>query len=505
MWSADYAILAMSIHMALQIFRPGSSVFGHDGLYRFRHTVIGGWLVVPAFDAALAFVSHDMGYMAQGAFCSLPIRPFWYRLALSWIPRYLIFITVLGIAVRIYRHVGKGFKVFAREQDRSSKSNDPAQQRSSQHPAWLKEQQASSDGSIQLQDRPNPNRQPSIVAGELQDLSALAAASRQNSVGDNGSPTPPCMPWPSSFSFSGKGATPGGSQGPSRRASRVSFSHEGEGVGSTDFLTPPEHTNNTGKRGSVATIVTFKSMDGSFNDGMRTPANLTTIDEIHPAASQLSNATPQLMSVDNPIKQRQRMIQRQLRLLFIYPCVYMIFWVIPFVQHCLNYSDYYANHPIYQISAIATFCQTFMGFADCLVFSWRERPWRHIPGSDGTVLGSFCFWRFGKTDVLPRYNNDDEGGSGSESLSTSTPHDSGTGRTPRASISSKQPPPPAAQIPVHKKTFSGGSDRARLEADRAAERLAMERAEYERMRGPSKPSKDWWDREMSTSDEEGGA
>lgn len=34
-----------------------------------------------------------------------------------------------------------------------------------------------------------------------------------------------------------------------------------------------------------------------------------------------------------------------------------------------------------------------------------------------------------------------------------------------------------AQVPVHKETFSFGSDRA-------AERLAMERAEYERMRAP---------------------
>lgn len=38
-------------------------------------------------------------------------------------------------------------------------------------------------------------------------------------------------------------------------------------------------------------------------------------------------------------------------------------------------------------------CVTLMGAIDCLIFCLRERPWRHIPKSDGTFLGSFQFWR----------------------------------------------------------------------------------------------------------------
>ena len=40
-----------------------------------------------------------------------------------------------------------------------------------------------------------------------------------------------------------------------------------------------------------------------------------------------------------------------------------------------------------------------MGFADVSVFCWRERPWRHIPGSDGSFLGSFAFWRNLRADA----------------------------------------------------------------------------------------------------------
>ncbi len=35
----------------------------------------------------------------------LPARPIWYRLALSWIPRYLILCTILGTYLAVYREL----------------------------------------------------------------------------------------------------------------------------------------------------------------------------------------------------------------------------------------------------------------------------------------------------------------------------------------------------------------------------------------------------------------
>ena len=122
-FSTDVAILFISMHMALQIFPPKNSFLGHDGLYKVRHYVLAIWILLPCFTAALAFANPYGAYQAQGAFCWLPIRPFWYRLALSWIPRYLIWLYVMWAAIRIYAHVGYEFRVFGQEQDRSS-SND---------------------------------------------------------------------------------------------------------------------------------------------------------------------------------------------------------------------------------------------------------------------------------------------------------------------------------------------------------------------------------------------
>jgi G protein-coupled receptor GPR1 len=101
----------MAIHSALQVFRPATSS-RNDGLYPHRAYIYAGAFILPLLMSALAFVNPHYGYLAQGAFCSLPLRPFWYRLALAWIPRYVISIVILGLACAIYAHVGWEFRRF---------------------------------------------------------------------------------------------------------------------------------------------------------------------------------------------------------------------------------------------------------------------------------------------------------------------------------------------------------------------------------------------------------
>ncbi|KAF2492009.1 hypothetical protein BU16DRAFT_100712 [Lophium mytilinum] len=89
--------------------------------------------------------------------------------------------------------------------------------------------------------------------------------------------------------------------------------------------------------------------------------------------------------------QRAR-IQRQIRLQFIYPLIYVCMWIFPFTLHCLQYQDRYAQHPPFALSILVVLCLTSMGTVDCLIFSLRERPWRHMPRSDHTFWGSFVCW-----------------------------------------------------------------------------------------------------------------
>ncbi|KAL9113066.1 MAG: hypothetical protein Q9227_002678 [Pyrenula ochraceoflavens] len=77
----------------------------------------------------------------------------------------------------------------------------------------------------------------------------------------------------------------------------------------------------------------------------------------------------------------RRAVKRQLRFMFIYPVIYVLMWTIPFVNHCFNYNDYWAEHPPYSLAILSAICTGLQAAVDSMVFTWRERPWRrpHVP------------------------------------------------------------------------------------------------------------------------------
>ncbi|RMY72025.1 hypothetical protein D0862_14521 [Hortaea werneckii] len=524
----DFAILFMSLHMWLQIFPPQDSFLGHDGLYRIRRWVIAAWLILPNLCAALAFVKGRWAYESGGAFCSLPLRPYWYRLALSWIPRYLIWIFVMGVAIRIYKHVGKEFKVFGQERDRSSSFSIPGEStidrmanptpntmssnrrksRAADHPDL--EKQALEEGAEEENVAPDGI---SIRAIKSPALPRQSIAESTKSIPRNSSPPASAPDWTATFGFPSEPLT-GPQSTPSTSTSRRGSRQIASGVLAEDFAPPASFEANNRHRGSITTL-----------NSLRSSASQTIVDEtsilppiIETKRSSASTGVSTAQDLANAaVALRRRAIQRQLRLLFIYPCVYMILWAIPFVVHSMNYSDRFAQHPVTGLVAVNVFCQCFMGFADVVVFSWREKPWRHIPGSDGTFVGSFCFWRFcfgrewvgtvmggrGERGEAP---NGRQGSQVTEEKSNSRAGllsslkrwsiSTSKGPSPRGSEASVPPPStttlPAAplsqeRIPKtpphrrpttsHRRAYSGGSDRRHLEAERAHERLAMERAD----------------------------
>lgn len=514
------AILFISLHMMLQIFPPKNSIFGHDGLYKVRRWVFAAWILIPCLNAGLAFINPHGAYQAQGAWCWLPIRPIWYRLALSWAPRYLIWIFVMAVAIRIYSHVGYEFQVFGGERDRSSSMDMTAQ--SSVERAAI----ANVSRMHHANTESRPDEDDDDVAPD--DVSVRRPVSKQSSPPESskhlpfnggrrhslpawrtpfaGTHTPPGCPVEDALpAFSSR------SNPPSRRGSRQIAA----GIFAEDFMAPPGF-DTLNPRGSVSTVGSLaRSMTSASVDHQLPP-----IAEARPSQSTRSSAPTNL--VDRALQQRRRAIQRQLRILFIYPVVYMLLWLIPFVAHCLQYSDYFAQNPIFALSALSSFCQTFMGFADVCVFCWRERPWHHIPGSDGSFFGSFCYWRFGReTDCFRRESKAPEQ---MPSMSEKSPSQAGllsslkrwslsrkSSTSPRASTSIRSAPRSSAPRPGlgHKRTFSGGSDRRTREAELAYERLALERGDFQRQR-PSlnerrqsvisqiqrSPTKDWWDAEL---------
>ncbi|CAK4030373.1 G -coupled receptor [Lecanosticta acicola] len=566
--ACDIAIFLMSLHMHLQIFPPKNSFLGHDGLSRIRHWVVGAWFIVPSVLASLAFINERGAYVSQGGFCTLPIRPFWYRLALSWIPRYLICIYIMYVAISIYRHVGYEFKVFGEVRDGSSSFN-----------------QASS-----IATRTATNHKvtsPQVSTARTQSTLSDAAIAEKH-AGDEGiapdddfaATTPSALPWRTassesrpnhntrrqsvpnwagSFGAAGPEHTtlitrPTAPRSKSNPSSRRESRTIAENIATEDFAPQPPPFNFERARGSVSTVATVRSSGAHSSYEQRQPS-LDTITEHRTSASTGTSIPGNAAS--KAMKQRRRVIQRQLRLLFIYPVVYTCLWILPFVNHCLNYSNHFAQHPIFALNALNIFCQNIMGLCDVVIFCWRERPWRHIPGSDGTFFGSFCFWRFafdGQSAAERRTSSPMEKSSVEKQASKKSHSGllaswkswwsrSMAGKTPAAGANSKHSPHSsnrasisaapmtpsrrAPPIPMHRRTHSGGGELRMMEAERAHERLQMERADWnlhrtslnerrtsvmsanlvreQQQQQPDSPPppqrKEWWDRQMSVMDD----
>ena len=467
---ADIAVLFMSMHMYFQIFPPKNTRMGHDGLYRFRHWILAAFIIGPNLSASLAFVNPRAAYMAQGPFCTLPLRPIWYRLALFWIPRYSIWLYIIYVAVRIYRHAGSEFKIFG-ALNGADTSVDIPRRPSTVSAVGRRESVWSNGGSVftgtngSEKGTDTPKYTINLAKGRQLDLEALSAhAGRRHSV-----PTWAMAPPDINSDESHKGPT-SRSTPTSRRGSQQ--------VAPTDIV-------------PTATLTKVDSRPVSMPPQPDRPLAPTR----ERSSVQSPRHSEQFCRGMDAVIQRRQAIQRQLRLLFIYPMVYLMVWLIPFVVNIMNYTSW-AQHPVYALQILQVIMLTMMTTIDVVVFSWRETPWRHIPGSDGTFVGSLMWWRFCFEDTWIESRRTD-----TRTMSGATEHaprDAEKAQEkPRSWLSfgslslwksntpssgSRRSSPAKAQTVVHHRQFSGGSDRKVRAAEMAHERLAMERSEYERNR-----------------------
>lgn len=216
--------------------------------------------------------------------------------------------------------------------------------------------------------------------------------------------------------------------------------------------------------------------------------------------------------VITPLERRRQNIHRQLRLLFVYPGIYIAMWIIPSVLVFMQYDDRFAQSPPFFMSLLAFVSITSMGVVDAMVFSFRERPWRRIIGSDGTFWGSFVFWRHFKGDIsISR-----RGSQSAEDIAAASSAAVRAHRGSRDSCDSSATGPGGAStaaVAAPKRRSkglarfwpqTGKTDREKAAAEQAYVRLAVERADTARQRlegtGNERVSEEtqqqanWWDR-----------
>jgi hypothetical protein len=99
------AIFLIAVHFAKSVWGPHSG-----GLEPYRHCAYALWVIFPILVSSLIYAATHDAYKDVGQFCYLPPLPSWYRLVFNWIPRYIIFITILSLCVCLYIYVGNIMK-----------------------------------------------------------------------------------------------------------------------------------------------------------------------------------------------------------------------------------------------------------------------------------------------------------------------------------------------------------------------------------------------------------
>jgi hypothetical protein len=339
-------VLCIAVHSALQVFRPSDTTHS-DGLYSYRYCLYVGALLFPATMAALVFANPRLGYMSQGPYCSLPLKPRWYRLALQWVPRYLISIIILGLAVAIYAHVGFEFRAMS-----NSLKDDKPSISTLTHILSAESPEIGVTTSPEVsQCQVSQFRRGSLVA------SMIGASRRPSGVASVDSHTNPV-----------------------NDTARASSIQESPHAVNHSYMIPQLQTYDSANTANTASVANGKEapLDSSKHSS-------------HRNASPFSDAPSQHLQRQLALKRSR--IHRQLRLMFIYPIVYILVWLFPFISYCLTFKEKYAARPVYWLTFSHIICISSMGAIDCLIFSLRERPWSHIPSSDGSFLGSFTWWR----------------------------------------------------------------------------------------------------------------
>lgn len=178
-------------------------------------------------------------------------------------------------------------------------------------------------------------------------------------------------------------------------------------AGTAEELEAPQINATEDKRGdSAVDLPTYKQIrrTESAHSRQSTPAPVLTdsrastisvtpssrgssvMSQVSQTATQ--NDVPRMVATNEMRAQHERM-RRQLRYLFLYPATYILLYIPPFVSHILRSRESYYSHPSFVLSAFVISSASIQAGVDCVLFSWIEKPWRHIPGSDGSFLGSF--------------------------------------------------------------------------------------------------------------------
>ncbi|KAF6833851.1 plasma membrane g protein coupled receptor that interacts with the heterotrimeric g protein a [Colletotrichum plurivorum] len=369
--ASDIAVVLIALHTAIYIFRPRHSS-RQSGLYPHRNIAFAVFILFPLLMASLAFINWP-GYANNGEYCYLPARPEWPRLALSWVPRYMILLTIVGLYAYIYIYVTLRIRRFGRlsAMRRASATFMPDDGHWSHIPS-VPPTPTSRRGSETSMEESERQRTSSTATTMTADIELIHSRQKiqwnwpsygndddripeqdehvgPNSQDQSTSPLSttfePISPPPQSYI---RRDTIDLHPSHNRHAPRASFS---------TFWHPPQ-SPTTARAKSLANIWSILRRGTSLDS----EEHNTTPFLFHPAMDGTGMA-----------KTRDK-IRRQLRLLFVYPIVYILIWAVPFVAHVMRWDNPEEAGP-FAVVLLSLVSLSIQGLVNACLFCAVEKPW----------------------------------------------------------------------------------------------------------------------------------
>ncbi|KAK1566416.1 G protein-coupled glucose receptor regulating Gpa2-domain-containing protein [Colletotrichum navitas] len=372
--ASDIAVVLIALHTAIYIFRPRQSG-RQSGLYPHRRLAFSVFALFPLLMASLAFVNSP-GYVNNGEYCYLPIRPEWPRLVLSWVPRYLILLTIVALYAYIYIYVTLRIRRFGRlsAMRRASATQVP----DDGHWAHIPSVPATpisrrgSETSMEGSEQRRNSSEATTMTAEIELLH-----SRQKITWN----------WPA-YGTDGDGQIPVSDVVLSPRALEPSTSprcptfepispppqsyirrdtadmspptpHYQRQASLTTYWQPPSSPNTSARAKSLANIWSILRRGTTIESD---PEHNATPFLFHPA-----------MDGTGMTKTRDK-IRRQLRLLFVYPLVYILIWAVPFVAHVMRWDNPEDAGP-FAVVLLSLVSLSIQGLVNACLFCAVEKPW----------------------------------------------------------------------------------------------------------------------------------
>ncbi|KAF4968651.1 hypothetical protein FSARC_3990 [Fusarium sarcochroum] len=391
--ASDVSVALISVHTALYIFR------GEQGLYPYRKIAYALVAIIPIVMASFSFIESP-GYVNTGQFCYLPFNPMWKRLVLTWIPRYIAFAIILFLCIGVYVYVRVLMRQFGSGNDDSKNtlsrmsgldSFDPLHQQhiatvpptpTMRYHGLIPSSNASQRNSLTILEDRVPARPPLTTFNSFNmEMHGITHPSRLHSarLARRGS----AQMWMANF---GTDLTAQLEQAEldSQGSTGTTRCGSDDVVAPLAIYTKPELIHQapaphieTPSNITHGQTDYFHQSHGPTTPSSRTPA-IPTLFSILRRAPRSPNAESDIIltqsdfNAPGTIKTREKIL-RQLRLLFIYPIVYVVIWILPFIVQLTGYGK---GAPYgMRLASIMFLCSH--GLADAVVFSLKEQPWRH--------------------------------------------------------------------------------------------------------------------------------